>query len=210
MIPFPFSHWNPLSVAEVCQLLRAAPFAWGVAGGYAVELFLGRSIRAHDDIDIVVFRDDRQHLYRWLDDWHLYAADPPGTLRLWTAGEWLKPGIHDIWGYERRAQAWQLQVMLMETDGAEWVSRRHPLIRGPKSEMLVSYQGIPCVRIEVQLLYKAKGNRAKDRQDFQACVPLLSAEARAWLMDALRLAHPEGHAWLDALADAGSNRPPAV
>lgn len=197
---FPYTRWESLSVAEVTALFRDAPFAWGLAGGYAVEQFLGTPIRAHDDIDIAMFRDDQEQLYQWLDTWRLFAADPPGTLRPWSGGEWLPPGIHDIWAHHRMAHAWQLQIMLIDTDGDAWVSRRHPLIRGLRSDLLVPYHDIPCIRIEVQLLYKAKGNRAKDQLDFQACLPQLTRDARAWLRQALQLAHPEGHPWLALLA----------
>jgi hypothetical protein len=196
---FPYDSWTPLSVAEVCQLFRNAPFPWGLAGGYAVEQFLGTSIREHSDMDIIVFRDDQHRLQEWLTRWSLYAADPPGTLRPWNPDEWLPRGIHDIWGYQTSAGAWQLQIMLVETDGEEWVSRRHHLIRGPRDDLIVYYGQVPCVRIEVQLLYKAKGNREKDSQDFQACLPKLTVESKAWLKQALYHAHPEGHAWQDFL-----------
>lgn len=192
---FPYTRWASLSVGEVAALFRDAPFAWALAGGYAVEQFLGAPIRTHDDIDIIVFRDDQEQLYRWLAEWRLFAADPPGTLRPWGRGEYLATGIQDIWGYERAAQAWQLQIMLVDTDGEAWVSRRHPLIGGLRTDLLVLYHQLPCIRIEVQLLYKAKGNRAKDQLDFQACLPLLTPDAKAWLAQALQLAHPEGHAW---------------
>ncbi len=197
---FPYSHWNPLSVAEVHQLFRDAPFRWGLAGGYAVEQFLGTSIRKHGDIDIIVFRDDQHQLHQWLTGWLLYAADPPGTLRIWSRSEWLPASIHDIWCHHANAQAWQLQIMLNETAGDDWVSRRHPLIRGLQKDLLVEYQHIPCIRIEVQLLYKAKGNREKDQRDFHACLPMLTADAKIWLKQALQLAHPEGHPWLDLLS----------
>jgi len=197
---FPYHHWHPLSVAEVQQLFHYAPFAWGLAGGYAVEQFLGITLRAHDDIDIAVFRDDQHRVHEWLAAWCLYAADPPGTLRPWMPTEWLTIGIHDIWGHQTHAQAWQLQLMLIDTDRTAWVSRRHPMIRGQRDDLIVTYGGVPCIRIEVQLLYKAKGNREKDRLDFNACLPLLDASQKQWLTQALQLAHPEGHAWLDALA----------
>jgi hypothetical protein len=86
---FPFTAWAPLSVAEVVRLFTDAPFAWGLAGGYAVEQFLGTSIREHSDIDVAVYRDEQHRLQRRLTGWHLYAADPPGTLRQWRADELL-------------------------------------------------------------------------------------------------------------------------
>jgi hypothetical protein len=191
----PYDRWQPLSVATLQSLFQHAPFRWGLAGGYAVEQFLGRSIRSHGDIDIILFRDDQAQLQEWLADWCLYAADPPGTLRLWNASEWLASGIHDIWCHQINSPAWQLQIMLIETDGQEWVSRRHPLIGGPRNALIVDYDHVPCIRIEVQLLYKAKGKREKDAQDFQACLLKLTREAKVWLKQALLLAHPEGHPW---------------
>jgi hypothetical protein len=195
----PYTRWTPLSVEEVVATFRPAPFKWCLAGGYAVELFLGRSIRSHDDIDILVYRDEQLQLQQWLDGWQLYAADPPGTLRVWNQGEYLPYGIHDIWGYRTGSQSWQMQIMLAESDGDQWFSRRSPLIWGHRDDLMTRYQGIPCIRIEVQLMYKAKGQRPKDELDFQACLPRLSLEAKEWLKDVLTLLYPQGHSWLNAL-----------
>lgn len=83
----PYSQWQPLSVREIKQIFAEAPFAWGLAGGYAIEQFLGRSIREHGDIDIVVFRDDQIRVQRWLAGWQLCAADPPKQLHPWVVDE---------------------------------------------------------------------------------------------------------------------------
>jgi hypothetical protein len=53
---------------------------------------------------------------------------------------------------------------------------------------------------EVALLFKAKRSGPKDLHDFMGALPLLTAQARAWLAGALRLVHP-GHAWLALLDD---------
>jgi hypothetical protein len=198
-IEIPYNTWQPLSVAEVTTLFADAPFSWGLAGGYAVEQFLGTAIREHDDIDIVIFRDEQHQVQHWLADWLLYAADPPGTLRLWSPDEYLSYGIHDIWGHRNGAAAWQLQLMMLESEGSDWFSRRDRRIRGQRDDLIVRYNGLPCVRIEVQLLYKAKGCRPKDTLDFQTSLPLLSGEAKRWLRESLRLAHPEGHIWMQSL-----------
>jgi hypothetical protein len=195
----PYSTWQPLSLPEVVRLFAGAPFTWSIAGGYAVEQFLGRAIREHSDTDVVVFRDEQLPVQRWLADWQLYAADPPGTLRPWAMDEYLPFGIHDIWGHRRHMQAWELQVMLTEVDGDYWFMRRQPQIRGRRDDPIVSYHDIPCIRVEVQLLYKARRCRPKDTLDFQGCLPHLSADARRWLRDQLRLLSPEGHAWLEDL-----------
>ncbi len=196
----PYSRWAPLSVPEVVQRFSGAPFSWGFAGGYAIELFLGYPIRAHDDIDVLVFRDQQLTVQHWLGGWQLFAADPPGTLRPWRAGEALAYGIHDIWGHERQSDAWQLQLMLAETAGDEWFSRRDQRVRGRRDDLFVPYNGLPCLRVEIQLFWKAHNRRPKDEQDFSACLPRLDSRGRAWLADQLRLLYSEDHPWLTRLS----------
>jgi hypothetical protein len=58
--------------------------------------------------------------------------------------------------------------------------------------------GVPFLRPEGVLLYKAKLQRPKDEQDFASVLPKLDPSARNWLRDALRIAHPD-HAWIAAL-----------
>jgi hypothetical protein len=195
----PFGKWQPLSVTEIKQLFAQAPFAWGLAGGYAIEQFVGKSIREHGDIDIVVFRDNQIQVQRWLANWQLYAADPPGTLRRWVAAEYLPYGIHDIWCHKNATHSWQLQIMLAEVEDDEWFSRRNPLVRGRRDDLFTNYNGSPCIKVEVQLLYKARNLHPKDNLDFQACLPLMSANAKQWLSDQLKLSLPEGHVWLHSL-----------
>jgi hypothetical protein len=90
--------------------------------------------------------------------------------------------------------------MLLESEGDEWWSRRDATIRGRRDNLIVAYDGIPCVRSEVQLLYKAKNRLPKDEIDFEACLPLLSADAKRWLKASLHRLYPEGHAWIAALS----------
>jgi hypothetical protein len=197
---FPDAQWTPLSLADVHIIFDDAPFQWALGGGYAVEQFLGAPIRAHDDVDIAIFRDEQLAAQSHLAGWELFAADPPGTLRRWTPGEYLPFGIHDIWGHRPGAQGWEFQFLVAEVEGGEWFSRRDPRIRGQRADLMANYNGFPCVRIEVQLMYKAKGLRPKDELDFAACLPRLSDESKAWLNRTLRIVYPDGHPWLDALS----------
>jgi len=198
----PYSRWSPLAVTEVGRRFAGAPFTWGLAGGYTIEQFAGHPIRAHGDIDIVVFRNEQLMLQRWLSGWQLFAADPPGALRPWRAGEALPYGIHDIWGHERQSDARQLQIMLVETEGDERFSRPDHRVRGHRSDLIVACGGLPGLRVEVQLFYKARNPRPKDELDFEACLPRLDTPARGWLCDQLRLLCPEDHPWLTRLARA--------
>lgn len=197
--PFPDAHWDPIPPEEVAALLAGAPFFWCLAGGYAVERFVGQAYRGHGDTDIVVYRHDQVAAQRALAGWELWAADPPGTLRPWRAGERLPVGVHDIWGFREGRQAWELQLMLQEEEGEDWVYRRDPRVRGPKDGFAEDVDGLPCIRIEIQLLYKSKGLREKDVLDFERSLPRLGGARRARLRALLGAAYPEGHPWIDRL-----------
>ncbi|WP_245633132.1 hypothetical protein [Luteipulveratus mongoliensis] len=66
------------------------------------------------------------------------------------------------------------------------------------SRALWSKDGVPYLEPHLQLLYKAKGLRRRDQEDFEVALPLLGDARRVWLADALQRALP-GHPWLSTL-----------
>ena len=109
------------------------------------------------------------------------------------------PGLHQVWILEEPARIWRMDILLEPGDTDTWVFRRDETIRRPRSEMVaVSTDGIPYLRPEGVLLYKAKASRPKDEADFASCVPLMDGQACCWLKEALQQTHP-GHQWLAAL-----------
>ena len=198
-LSIPHDRWDPLCPDEVARLMAGVRFSWGIAGGHAIERFVGHSFRPHGDSDLLVFRDDQLAARQALDGFSLFAADPPGTLRPWAYGEELRRGVHDIWGYREGSAAWELQLMLQETQGRYWQYRRDSRIFGPRDEFFEIYGGLPCVRVEIQLLYKSKGLRPKDLLDFAQCLPLLGRDRRARLARYLEIAYSGKHVWLDEL-----------
>ena len=77
--------------------------------------------------------------------------------------------------------------------------RRNAEIRRPKSSVaLATAGGIPYLRPEIQLLYKARLMREKDKHDFEGALPDLSAKQSAWLKRSLEEFIP-GHEWLARL-----------
>uniref|UniRef100_UPI0039BFF6A5 nucleotidyltransferase domain-containing protein n=1 Tax=Lentzea alba TaxID=2714351 RepID=UPI0039BFF6A5 len=172
-----------MSPAEVAGLFADAPW-WCVAGGYAIELAVGRPLRPHSDIDVLLLRRDQLAAQQALAGWEWWAADPPGTLRPWRPGEILPPDVHDIWCRPAGSETWRVQVMLDESSGDDWVSRRDPRVRRPIATLTRS-SPIPYLAPEIQLFYKSKSPRPKDTADFHAVLPLLSAVQRRWLADAI-------------------------
>ena len=196
----PWGPWEPARPAEAAQAFSRVAARWWIAGGYAIELAAGRTIREHTDIDVLVLRPDQLAVQQALAGWQWYAADPPGTLRPWQPAEQLPAGVHDIWCRPGPEQPWRIQVMLDECCDDDWVSRRDRRIRRPIARLgSVSAGGIPYLAPEIQLFYKASQRRPKDETDFAVALPLLSPSRRQWLADALRLAYGPGHAWLARL-----------
>ena len=206
----PYDRWRPLDLRELREVLSGAHFRWCLAGGHAIERFVGRELRKHGEVDVVVFRDEQLKLQEHLAEWGLYAADPPGHLRPWKGGEYLEEGVHDIWCHRKGSSHWELQVMLQETSGDRWVYRRDKQISGRLDDFIETYGGWPCIRIEAQLLYKSKAPRPKDDQDFESCLPHLDERTRERLRRYLELAYRGEHSWLRrlyALSRGGTKRP---
>ena len=51
--------WAPLSPSEVFNLLENISIPWWIAGGWAIDLFIGHKIREHKDIEILIKRKDQ-------------------------------------------------------------------------------------------------------------------------------------------------------
>ncbi|MEU7788062.1 amino acid transporter [Amycolatopsis sp. NPDC049159] len=195
--------WDPATPAEVAVLFASAGVPWWIAGGYAIELAVGHAFRAHADVDVLFLRRDQAAVQAALPSWEWWAADPPGTLRPWLPGEVLPPGVDDVWCRPGPSAPWRIQIMLDETEGDEWISRRNPAVRRPVSRLgAVSAGGIPYLAPEVQLLAKARDTRPKDERDFTAALPVLDTAQRRWLAAALAPDHP----WQDRLQAARPSR----
>lgn len=195
----PWGTWDPAGPDEVAALFRTGGAPWWIAGGYAIELAVGRPVREHGDIDVLVLRRDQLMVQRVLAGWDWHAADPPGTLRPWRPGERLPAGVHDIWCRPGADRPWRIQVMLDESDGDRWVSRRDPRVGRPVACLgRRTVTGIPYLAPEVQLFYKARSARPKDEADFCAALPVLTPFRREWLRRALMLAYG-GHPWCPRL-----------
>jgi hypothetical protein len=185
---------------------------WWVAGGWALELWLGRSVREHGDIEIAIPRSDQLALRNYLTQFRFtqVVRDDAGNSSeaALPTGELAGPAVHEL--HARRYSGAGLEpaallrfgVLLEEAAEGQWHYRRDRRISLPLDQLAVSSSpGIPCLAPELVLLYKAgssAGLRPVDEQDFSAVLPLLDPLRRSWLRHALELAHP-GHPWLSRL-----------
>jgi len=203
----PLGVWQPWSPYAVARLLVRLAAPWWIAGGWALDLFLGRQTRAHADIDVQILRRDQHAVRALFGPWDMQAALPPPRDEAWPFRPWhlddvLDEAIHDVWCRPTPTHPWAIQLMLADTRDEAWLFRRAPTIaRSLATVGCVSADGIPYLAPEIQLLYKAKGRRPKDEADFMHILPALDWERRQWLRNALSTTHPQ-HPWLDLLVES--------
>src|SRR5215469_7968884 len=155
-------NWAPLSLTELAEIFSPAAFPWWVAGGTAVDLFLGRVTRPHDDLDVEVLRTDQIRLQRLLRTWDMHIAQG-GRLRPWRSDDYLPDGDGSIWCRRNSESPWALQVLFGESDGDNWIFRRNPQVRMPLTMLgRRTLGGVPYLTPAVQMLFKARDTRPKD------------------------------------------------
>jgi hypothetical protein len=177
------SKWDPWRPEEAARRLSGVGAPWYVAGGWALDLFLGEERRPHADLEIGVPAARFDEVTAALGDFQLFVVTE-----------------HQTWVQEPASEAWRLDIFREPSDGDTWICRRDPSIRLPYSRLIEwTDDGIPYGRPEVVLLFKAKRSyEEKNQSDFAAVRPLLGADRRAWLREAIARVHP-GHPWLDEL-----------
>jgi hypothetical protein len=196
--------WQPWNPHEAAAFFAAVQAPWWISGGWAIDLFLGKQTREHDDLDVQFLRRDQQAIRALVGTWDVQAALPPPRdetwpFRPWRLNEELDLAIHDIWCRPDATQPWAFQLMVADTRDEWWLFRRMPAItRAIETIGGFTEDGIPFLAPEIQLLYKAKGLRPKDEADFSHTLPTFSQKQRAWLEEALSQVHLT-HPWLERL-----------
>jgi len=190
--------WQAVHPAEGAGWLSDLTVPWWIAGGWALDLFLGVQSRAHEDLDIGVLRRDVLKVLAALPSWEIFEAKA-GVLTLLRGGEAPRTGVNSLWCRPQGAPSWMLELMLDDSAGDQWVYRRQRDIRRPLMTSIKRTQhAIPYLAPEIQLLFKARNPRARDQADFDQVAHRLDPQARVWLRDALRRTDP-GHEWLQIL-----------
>jgi len=91
-------------------------------------------------------------------------------------------------------------------EGGEYIARENPRIARSLDKAILYRDSIPYLAPEIILFYKSdkyssESAYAKPRTetDFKAIMPMLSEESKKWLLDAIAVTYPNGHAWLENL-----------
>ena len=183
--------WEPVRSAELPALLAGLEAPWWVAGGWALDLFLGRETRRHEDLDVAMLRRDQLALHRHLRGWDLRYATPEHTLEPWDAS-YLRLPVHGIWARRSAGVAvpWTCEFLLNEERDGYWVYHRNETVTRALKEIGGLRDGVPFLRPEIVRLYKSTEDSPKSATDFEVILPSLEADARSWLSEALAACDP--------------------
>ncbi|KGM44975.1 hypothetical protein P9D43_03295 [Neobacillus niacini] len=196
-----FKNWKPLNVSNIVSLFSEIPITWCLAGGWALDIHLGKKSREHSDIDVIILRDQHQAAFQLLSrEWKVLKAEG-GVLLPWNEGEYLAHTT-DVWVSKSHNSSWAFQIMLVDTEDENWIYRREKSIKKPVNELIVrTYDGIPYLSPEIQLLYKGGSSkiRGRDFDDLQTMLPILTSQEKEWLSSSLLQQFPQGHPWVTYL-----------
>lgn len=190
--------WRSARPADVLDWLAPLSVPWWIAGGWALDLFLGEVTRPHGDIDVGIFRRDALSVCATLSDWEFFEAQAGSLTRLEprTAPH---RAARSLWSRRRGECVWEFELMLDEGGANAWTFRRNNTIGRPLEIAIHrSSEGIPYLAPEIQLLYKSQEVRPNDQVDFERVVGRLHQDARAWLRTSIARMYPS-HAWLAEL-----------
>jgi hypothetical protein len=183
---------------KIAALMQNFQSDWFIAGGWAIDLYLGEISRLHDDIEIAVFRRNQTDLQKYLSDWVLQKVEN-SALSVWNRNEFLKLPVHEIHCYHETYEPQSFEVLLNERDDDKWIYRRNERVTKSLTDIyLTTDSDIKFLRSEIVLLYKSKNPRAKDEQDFESVVNYLDIKSKKWLAHALTICDLKHH-WLQKL-----------
>jgi hypothetical protein len=198
-----YGDWDPLTPTELKAFMDGFAQPWWVVGGHAIEAFTGVR-RFHEDIDLVVYTEHVPQLRTQLGGrFHLWSNDG-GTFRIIDDEhpEPLDP-LSQIWMRENAQSPWRVDCILNGSVDGRWQSKRDPSFVADLEDVTwVADDGVRYLNPEIALLFKAKQARAKDGIDLANSWPLLDADRRAWLREAVAADYPD-HPWAGRLAEGG-------
>lgn len=212
-------------LSQAGSLLAGLGVPWAICGGFALELFLGRGVRTHGDIDVCVFEDGRAAIQEYMlrAGWTLYEFRGQGRVRPLSESVPGEPGrnflclrepceLIDFYPCEEEGMLLHLfhhtgikklnyLDFLFNTmeNGALVIDRERGVAR-PLAKAFLRAEGVPFLCPEAVLLFKAARAEEPDgRIDFRETAPALRPEQRAWLREGLAALYPRGHAWINEL-----------
>jgi hypothetical protein len=190
----------------VGRFLEDFPGRWWIGGGWAIDVWLGKVSRQHEDIEVCILSNDQEAVYQYCLDWDFYTPVDNEWSPM-SKGERLS-GTSFMLQVRRAASPSVLsagippefEFILNDVDNEDWIFKLQPSIHIPLADVYcTSVLGLPVTVPEIVLLHKAwYPSRSKDEHDFANVRDYLSVKQRVWLYRHLEKIRPN-HPWLRQL-----------
>jgi hypothetical protein len=205
------------------DLLKNGCFAHAFCGGYALDLFLGTSIRKHGDIDICAFLEDRNNIIDYMIKigWKIYEFCGNGIIHLL---ENRCNSIHksNLMCTYKNCELLQLTKMenddyfyhkfmdvgITELNYIEFLfndrfndkiifDKRWNIERNI-NEAIMESSGIKYLAPEIVLYFKSYSLEDKNQLDYDKTINLLNKTQKEWLKESLQKKYKNEHLWLNS------------
>ena len=201
--------------------LQNAHIPWAICGGFALDLFLGKEIRPHSDIDICVFEPDRRKILQYMlqNKWNVYEFRGQGKLRPLDVYTESDPGrnlmclrgdceLVKFYPCEEEPLLYHqffhtgiktfnyLEFLFNTTSDDYLVVNNKAGIKRELSKAILYRDEIPYLAPEIALLYKSSRPGNEEYQyDFEQTFPQMNDEQKSWFVQNLDVLYPNGHKW---------------
>jgi hypothetical protein len=173
---------------KVKNIMNKFGYPWFIAGGWAIDLFLNRETRLHEDIEIGIYRKNQMQLYRFFEKYKKYYINNKGRTGKLEKHDWnkeyLRLPIHEL---HIEYEGLNIEVLLNEGDDSNWLYKRDLKVTLEENKV-IQFTGnrIPYLCPEIVLLYKTKEMRDKDIADLLNAVVKMSETQKTWLIDSIK------------------------
>lgn len=180
-----FNNWQLLSIESLKQIMQDADYDWYLAGGIALDEFLGRKTRDHEDIDILV---NFKYLERILDYFNSYKVYTARNSSLSLSALNNIKSTDSLWITKDENESFIIEILLFEEEAGHWIYKRDNAVRKKIEDIYFDKNDMKIIQPEIQLLYKMNSSnvREKDLYDYHNVYPVLEERQKAWLDSVLK------------------------
>jgi hypothetical protein len=175
---------NDPQLDRISEIMKNSKFPWYIAGGWSIDLAIGRKTREHKDMDIVVFREYIPDVLAYFENWEIGVAIP-GENRLESVIN-MNQVMQPRYCLHIKNEVDFVEVLLTDRLSTHAIYRRNPSITIPLIDLIkTDPMNRSYITPEWQLLFKSKSPRDYDEQDYINSISYLSIRQKEWLKQSL-------------------------
>ena len=161
-----YGPWDAFDLDGVRDFFDGFDRPWWLVGGWSIEAFTG-ALREHEDMDVSLLACDVPAFREFVGDRcaPVDQRERPAPASHRPVARSSAAGLPDL-GTAEATSPWVLDIALTPDADGMWRSKRMPEHVAPLDDVTwVTDEGVRVADPEIVLLYKAAGDRRKDRRD---------------------------------------------